>query len=249
MEDLIVYFALIASVLAGGTAVVFMNPTGQGTLKLMLAFSGAFLLGVSFLHLIPEVYAHGPANVGIYILIGFLFQLLLEFFSEGIEHGHVHIHKNHRHEAAFPIVAMLSLCIHAFVEGIPLEREIHAEHHAGGHHHGNHSLLMGVVLHNIPVSIALMSMFIQSGLSRFNSFLWLTIFALMGPLGTFFGHHAGAEISQSFDGFFDIILALVVGMFLHISTTILFETSENHRFNLMKFIAILTGVGIAIISF
>ena len=30
---------------------------------------------------------------------------------------------------------------------------------------------------------------------------------------------------------FNIILAIVVGMFLHISTTIIFETSENHKFN------------------
>ncbi|MBX7095580.1 MAG: ZIP family metal transporter [Flavobacteriales bacterium] len=224
-----------------------MNPTGERTLKLMLAFSGAFLLGVSFLHLIPEVYEHGPKNIGIFILLGFLFQLLLEFFSEGIEHGHVHIHDHHKER--FPIVVMISLCLHAFVEGIPLEREIHAEHHAIAHGHGNHSLLMGVVFHNIPVSIALMSMFLKSGLSRQNAFFWLAIFALMGPLGTFLGHIFGADLSSNLAGFFDIILAIVVGMFMHISTTILFESSENHRFNLIKFLSILGGVVVAMLNF
>jgi hypothetical protein len=36
-----------------------------------------------------------------------------------------------------------------------------------------------------------------------------------------------------------------VGIFLHISTTILFESSENHRFNLIKFLVIILGAGLA----
>ena len=38
-----------------------------------------------------------------------------------------------------------------------------------------------------------------------------------------------------------VVLAVVVGMFLHISTTIIFETSENHRINFLKLICILFG--------
>jgi zinc transporter ZupT len=248
VEDLIVYVSLMLSVFAGGAAVYFMNPSGEKTLKLMLSFSGAFLLGVSFLHLIPEVYEHGPSNIGVYVLLGFVFQLLLEFFSEGIEHGHVHVHKHQQH-GTFPVVIMISLCIHAFVEGIPLEREIHSEHHAVEHGHGNHSLLLGVVFHNIPISIALMSMFLKSGLNKSKALLWLGVFALMGPLGTFMGHHFGAEIGTITTHFFDIVLAVVVGMFMHISTTILFESSEDHRFNLIKFLSIVSGFGISMLNF
>jgi hypothetical protein len=39
----------------------------------------------------------------------------------------------------------------------------------------------------------------------------------------------------------------VVGVLLHISTTILFESSAGHVFNIRKFIAILTGIFIAAI--
>ena len=46
--------------------------------------------------------------------------------------------------------------------------------------------------------------------------------------------------------FMNILLAIVVGMFLHISTTIIFETNENHRFNLAKLTAILLGVGLSV---
>jgi formate/nitrite transporter FocA (FNT family) len=42
-----------------------------------------------------------------------------------------------------------------------------------------------------------------------------------------------------------VILAVVVGIFLHISTTIIFETSENHKFNLLKLVSILVGCAFA----
>jgi hypothetical protein len=37
------------------------------------------------------------------------------------------------------------------------------------------------------------------------------------------------------------IMAIVIGIFLHISTTILFESSSNHRFNFMKMVVIVIG--------
>jgi fucose permease len=48
--------------------------------------------------------------------------------------------------------------------------------------------------------------------------------------------------------YYDIVMAMVVGIFLHISTTILFESDEKHGFNLFKFIAIILGVGIAFLN-
>ena len=42
-----------------------------------------------------------------------------------------------------------------------------------------------------------------------------------------------------------IITALVIGVFLHISTVILFESSEGHKFNLRKLLVIIVGIVIA----
>jgi len=39
----------------------------------------------------------------------------------------------------------------------------------------------------------------------------------------------------------------VIGIFLHVSTTILFEAEENHRYNLQKFLTILVGLGVALL--
>ena len=44
-------------------------------------------------------------------------------------------------------------------------------------------------------------------------------------------------------------LGVVIGIFLHISTTILFESSSDHKFTMRKIVAVLLGIGIALAGF
>lgn len=241
MTDLFVTIALlILSVFAGGFIVVLLEKKNQTTLiKLSLAFSGGFLLAIAFTHFLPELYSIQHAQIGIWVLIGFLVQLFLEYFSGGIEHGHIHAHPNKR----IPIALLISLSVHSFIEGIPLANMEQAHHHEdlmGGHHH---SLLLGIILHQFPVAIALMTLMRKSLLSKQTSWILLFVFALMTPLGLVFGHYLPKTEGSMV---MDVLLAIVVGMFLHISTTIIFETNENHRFNLAKLTAILLGVGLSL---
>ena len=39
--------------------------------------------------------------------------------------------------------------------------------------------------------------------------------------------------------------AIVIGIFLHVSTTILFEASRNHKFNASKLLVIVAGILLA----
>lgn len=236
----LMYVFLFLSVIVSGLSVLFINISSTN-LKLILSFSGSFLFAICALHLIPEIYLSGTPNVGIYILIGFFVQILLEFLSEGIEHGHIHVHKhNHKHShTAFPVAMMLGLSVHSFLEGMPL---------ANGDTHSHNSLLTGIIMHNIPIAMALMTMLLQSNISKTNAIFWLVVFALITPLGSFTSYAIGQNIIGNFSVYFDRIMAVVVGIFLHISTTILFESSENHRFNLIKFVVILLGAGFALFS-
>lgn len=239
MNILWTIFWLIFAVLAGGLVVLFLNDYRKSIIKLMLAFSGGFLLSVAFTHFIPELYATGGSWVGICILAGFLVQLILEFFSGGIEHGHIHIHK----DKSVPVALLISLSVHSFIEGIPLGSTELMEHAHHGHDHDGKSLLLGIVFHQFPVAIALMTLLIQSGLSKIKAWSYLFLFGIMTPAGLLFGHFeiVPAELLN-----FSLIMAVVVGMLLHISTTIIFETSENHKFNLVKLSAIMIGVAMAI---
>lgn len=240
MEIALILFGLIASVLIGGGLVSLLQRSqNEQLIKLLLAFSGGFLLSIAFIHFIPELYENSHIEIGVYILIGFLIQLFLEFFSGGIEHGHIHAHEGGR----LPIMLVVALSLHAFLEGIPLGNQLAGIEIATAAHHGDdHSLFLGILFHRMPVAIALMTLLTVAKTAPWKSWLLLTLFALTTPLGLVLGLSSGSWM----EGFnFNIILAIVVGMFLHISTTIIFETSENHKFNFIKLISIFLGCAIA----
>ena len=58
----------------------------------------------------------------------------------------------------------------------------------------------------------------------------------MTPLGLYSGHLFSQMAIYSNE-----IMAIVIGIFLHISTTILFESSEDHKFSLYKISTIIVG--------
>jgi zinc transporter ZupT len=228
--NLITLGLLFASVIAGAIIVEIFKPEKSRNIQLLLTFSGAYLLAVSVLHLLPEIFHHSATpNIGLFILGGFLIQILLEYFSQGIEHGH--FHKSN----AIPFSVLISLCLHALLEGVPLGGHLH--------HHAHNSLLTGIVLHKMPVAIVLMTIFLQSNISKTRAYFYLLLFALMSPLGVFSGS-LFADLAE----FHNEIMAVVIGIFLHISTTILFESSEGHKFNSKKIFAILLGAAIAYLS-
>ncbi len=233
--DLFSILILFTSAFLGGIAVFILKKDNTKNLKLLLSFSGAYLFGITALHLIPSVYSSGNEYIGLFVLAGFAFQIVLEQFSGGIEHGHIH---HHGHEKNFPVAIMISLCLHAFLEAMPLAND-------ANHHH----LMWGIALHHIPAAFALTSILLQRGTITKNVFILLSIFAIMSPLGYWISQLLSENAIGNFASYFDYIIAIVIGIFLHISTTILFESSVDHQFNRKKTIAILIGVGIAIAGF
>ena len=227
---------LLAVVALSGGFVHFLQANNHTQyIKIALAFSGGFLLAIVFEHLLPELYAMNTPHLGLFILMGFLIQWVLEYFSGGIEHGHIHVHKGQ----AMPWTLFISLSIHSIIEGIPLGNNTEHLHPLHDHNH-NLSLFWGMVFHQVPVAIALMTLLFSTKLSKNRAWLVLMLFAAMTPLGIVLGlkvslEELGLNISA--------ILGVVIGMFLHISTTIIFETSENHKFNLIKLSSVIAGLG------
>jgi zinc transporter ZupT len=224
---------LFGSVITGALIVEIFNIKKGKSIQFLLTFSGGYLLAISLVHLMPMLFTHNTTKyIGILILTGFLIQLLLEYFSQGIEHGHFHKSKT------IPLSVLISLCIHALLEGMPLGGHLH------NHTHNTHNaLLTGIVLHKLPVSIVLMTFFLQSNMAKKKAYLLLLLFALMSPLGVFAGN-----LFSTLADYHNEITAIVIGIFLHISTTILFESSEGHGFSIQKIIAIILGAIIAVLS-
>ena len=126
------YFVLIISVVIGIILVQLITDLKASAIKLLLAFSGAYLFAISVFHLLPEIYINNGKRIGLFLLIGFILQIILEFFSKGIEHGHGHLSNK-----TVPISMLISLAIHAYLEGMPLsgiEPSMHNHNSFEGHY-------------------------------------------------------------------------------------------------------------------
>ncbi len=223
-----VYILLILAVIIGSSIVLFIKPS-ERFIQFMLAFSGAYLLSITVLHLLPEVFSDSNNNtIGVFILLGILIQSILEYFSKGAEHGHVHIHGQIK---SIPWLLLISLGIHAVFEGIPLGTD------------NNSALLWAIFIHKIPIAIILTTFLLQTKLNKYVILGLLFLFSLMSPLG-----YLLFEKIPFLKTYETEITAVIIGIFLHISSIILFESNDNHNFSFRKFLAIILGFGLAYIS-
>ncbi len=218
------YLLPVLGVLLSFVFVLVAKPKSKENFKLLLAFSGAFLLALTVFELLPSAYENSDAKtVGVFVMLGILLQIFLEFFSKGAEHGHVHINAE---KSSFPWLLFVSLSIHAFLEGFPID--------------SHNTIIYGILIHKIPIAIILSIFLLGSKIKMAKALFFIVLFALMTPLGSYI-----ASISDFASAYYAPITALVIGVFLHISTVILFESSEGHKFNLRKLLVIIVGIAIA----
>ncbi len=238
------YLLLLSSIVLGAITVFGLRLYEARHIRLLNAFTGAFLLSLTFLHLLPELYHDHPAHegavahsvllIGFLMLLGFFVQVALDVISMGVEHGHSHVVTQR-----MPIGIVMGLCLHALVEALALGKG-HAGVVQGLDPHTRRLLLTSIIVHNYPVSIALLGMLLQSGMPRGRALGILVLFAAMAPLGMFVGSHTALA------AYGKEMMAVVIGIFMHISTTILFESSDLHRFNLAKLGAMVLGTAAGI---
>lgn len=249
-EIIISYLILFISCLLSGSLVFILNKH-QKLLSYIGVFGGAFLLAVCFVHLLPEAltlqgethvcsehhshehsHSHSILSVGVFVLIGFILQLLLELLSNGAEHGHIHDEKHHNDSFVKALMILLGVSIHAFLEGFALV--VNGE--------VNYSLLIGVVLHNIPIAMLLVNAFMLANCSKIKSFLLLSVFAIMGVVGSI--SSMSFEFLHDYMGY---VIGFVVGILLHVSISTLFDSKESHKYNFVRFIVVIIAFALAVV--
>ncbi len=77
---------LVVVALLGALLGEWLGDRFKQHMPLLLSFGGAFLLGLCFLHLLPEAFAMN-VGAGHWVIGGFLLQIGLEYLSKGMEHG------------------------------------------------------------------------------------------------------------------------------------------------------------------
>jgi zinc transporter ZupT len=231
--------------------VVYLVPKGKNTnYKLLLVFAGSYLFAITVIHILPELYRQhlGIELIGLFVLAGFFLQQLLEYFTSGVEHGHIHNHESsevshhhsHHHRSISSLVLLTALCIHAFLEGGML-----AQPATMGPVYDVNAILLGIALHRAPAAFALMTVLTFQLHSRSKALPHLIGFSLAAPIGLVLSSYlADNEILSATALIY--LYALVCGNFLHISTTIVFESSPEHRFNAKKLAVAIFGSLIAV---
>lgn len=230
---------LLVAALFGGLLAYKFRSTDKISFDLILTFAGAYLFGITIVHVIPELFSStsSPVTAGIFVLAGFYLQQILEYLTSGVEHGHLHHPQGeHKHSIGLAISLLVGLSIHSLLEGSLLG---HPTETASS---STIPLLLGIVLHKVPAAFAMMTVLLCQYEKSKWPLIFLVIFALASPMGVVFSETV--ELSP-FAG--EILFALVCGSFLHISTTIVFESSPQHKFKISRIGISILGAVVAIL--
>jgi zinc and cadmium transporter len=222
----------------GGSMPLVTKAIDDRRMHLLLAFSGSFLLGITCLHLLPETFNDLPERAGIYLLAGFFLQLLIQRATHGVEHGHAHVHG---HDNAIPVVSIVvGLSVHAFMEGLPL----------GFNYRNsatNPSLFLAVGAHKLPEAM-LLCILLKHVYSRNKTLLLLLLFSAITPISALLATKLGTNYSAASRAV-TVIIPIVAGAFIHISTTIFFESgTKQHLLTRQKVAAMLMGVVLSVLT-
>jgi zinc transporter ZupT len=239
LPHLVLNLLLFSVTLLAGFAAMRLPLAEEKSMRLLLAFSGSFLLGVTLLHLIPETVEELGHKAGVLILGGFFLQLLIQRFTHGVEHGHNHFHKHGHHEHAIPLGSILfGLAVHGIMEGVPLG----FNYRTPG---TDPSLFLGVAVHKLPEIIIIGSMLSSVQGKGGKAIALLVLFAAFTPLTSMASSFWGQRY-LAISNLVSYVIPVVAGSFIHIATTIFYESgTQQHALTRLKLVAIMAGVALA----
>lgn len=243
---LLKYSVLFLAPLLSGLLIFLVPSTRTKNFRLLLVFAGSYLFAITVTHILPELFrsSENVQSTGMLVLAGFFLQQILEYFTSGIEHGHIHHHHGGEKKIS-ALVLLAALCLHAFLEG-----GILAEPRGFWPGYDPVAILIGIALHRAPAAFALMAVLSDQLKSRQRAVPYLVFFSLAAPAGLFISNFFADAALLNGAGMM-AIYALVSGNFLHISTTIVFESSPDHHFNakrlLVAVLGAVTAVGVELV--
>ena len=240
--------SIFLSAFLGGIIAYFLGSLNPNTFRFLLLFIGSYLLSLTLLHLLPELFISDPhtSYVGIGLLVGFFLQLLLGLFSKGIEHGHIY-EKNHNKHGYITSanVLLISLSIHAFFDGAVLSNVASHADIIASHTRVHNHLLIGIVLHKASEAFAFVNI-LRTIVQPVHKIIgYLLAFSVASPLGVWISWYSSNAWANT--TLMRLLTALAVGNLLQIATTIFFEASPHHQLNIKSGLSILAGIGLVVI--
>lgn len=137
-----------------------------------------------------------------------------------MEYGYVYLYFNYNN---FLWLLFLGLLIYFIIEGFFIIENI--------------DIFWGVVIYKVFIVIIFIIYFIMVGYLRKIMFFFLVLFVCMILFGSFFKNNIILFLDYLIE-----INVVVIGIFFYVFIIILFESSKDYKFNLMKFSIIFIGV-------
>lgn len=163
-----------------GLLIHIWRGVSEKILHLLVALGWGTMFSVSLVHILPESLEEN--SLAIYTFIaGFIFIYLIEELLT--PHHHDHTHWDHSHEDPHEhldhiiIVSWIAIFLHTLFDGVGIRAGMTLNEELGI------SILTGVAIHQIPVSLALVSLLKQSHFWTKIQIILALVFALAAPIG------------------------------------------------------------------
>jgi zinc and cadmium transporter len=230
---------IIAASVAGGVVSVLLAATVAYTLLAgwvprMVSYSVGILLGVTFLHLLPEAFyaADEPHVLFGVVLAGILAFFLLEKAALW-RHSHDDEHGAHRSSG---MLILAGDAFHNFVDGVLIAAAFLADFRLGL------TTTLAVIMHEVPQEVGDFMVLLHAGYKRSRALLWNIAVSLTSVAGGVLGY----LILDYAQPLVQYALALAAACFIYVAIADLIPHlhRQNRRDELWwQIVLIATGVG------
>lgn len=227
---------------AGSLLSFFVKETNKRFLSLSLSFSAGIMIYVSFMAILPEgmelVESYFGEHNKFIALGGFFGGMLITAIVEKLVHqfgGHIHghdhddDHEHHNHDSEHEgehlsklgLMSAVAIAIHNLPEGLAIFtaglKDITVAI----------PIAAAVILHNIPLSIAISVPIYYSTGSKKKAFIYSLLVGMCQPLGAIVGYMI---LSRFFnDLVFGILFSVVAGIMIFVSLDELLPSSQKYE--------------------
>lgn len=232
---------------SSGLVIHMWQKIPEKILHLLVALGWGTMLSVSIVHILPESLEEN--SLAIYaFLAGFILIYLIEELLT--PHHHDHTHWDHTHEDPHEhldhviIVSWIAIFIHTICDGVGIRAGLSISDELGI------SILTGVAIHQVPVSLSLVSLLKQSHFWTKTQIILTLIFALAAPTGYLL---SGSIIPTDNILFVSLITAFAGGSLLYVSNVEFLPMIHAQSSRKMKYITVtlfvIGAVGMSLVKF
>ena len=212
---------------------------------IFVSFAAGALLGDTFIHLVPEIFARASGTDALRASLLILAGMLLFFIVEKLlRHEHGLLHRHHHHEPIeHPELAVMNLlgdAIHNYIDGLLIGASWLAGPELGI------STTIAVLLHEIPQELGDFGILVHSGLSVRQATLLNVASAAVAILGTATAVFAGtvAHLHTT-----EVLVPITAGGFVYIAAADLIPELQHDRTVRALFVqTALISCGIAVMA-